>query len=151
MINSNIAANRGSSQYEFVRQSLTSRPKPCALAIWHHPLFTSGPNGPQTYMREMWQLLYENGVDVVINGHDHLYERFSRQDPDGRLDERGIRQFTVGTGGADLYRFVTVAPNSGARISTFGIFKITLRPDSYDWEFLETSGALGDNGFTACH
>lgn len=151
MLNSNIAAGRGSDQYEFVRETLQNRPFRCQMAIWHHPLFSSGPNGNHPSMRELFQLLHEHGVDVVVNAHDHFYERFSRQDADGRLDVRGIREFIVGTGGADLSPAVRVSPNSGIRISTFGVMRFTLRPDSYDWEFLETNGALGDNGFTACH
>ncbi|HYU80567.1 MAG TPA: metallophosphoesterase [Vicinamibacterales bacterium] len=150
MLNSNIAAGPTSAQYQFVRESL-SRPVRCQMAIWHHPVFTSGPNGPSGFMRDMYKLLDDNEVDVVVNGHDHLYERFSRQDADGRQDPLGIREFIVGTGGAQLYSFVTTAPNSTVRISTYGIMRFTLRPDAYDWDFLETSGALGDNGTTECH
>jgi hypothetical protein len=151
MLNSNIDVGRNSPQYRYVRESLQAGTFRCQMAMWHHPLFSSGPNGNTVKMRDIFQLLYENGVDVVVNSHDHVYERFSRQDADGRLDERGIRQFIVGTGGADLSPFVRTSPNSGQRISAFGVMRFTLRPDSYDWEFLETTGSLGDNGTTACH
>lgn len=151
MLDSNIDAGRGSAQYQFAEESLRPRRFRCQMAMWHHPLFTSGQNGSNPHMRAMYQLLDEYGVDVVVNAHDHLYERFSRQNADGRENPAGIRQFIVGTGGAPLYPFVRTAPNSAVRISRFGIMRFTLRPDSYDWEFLETSGALGDNGSTACH
>ena len=151
MLNSNVPAGRGTPQFEFARQTLESRPSKCQMAIWHHPLFSSSQNGPQLFMREMFELMQQNAVDVVVNGHDHVYERFSRQDATGRQDENGVRQFIVGTGGADLYPFVTAAPNSGARISAFGVIRFTLRPDTYEWEFIETTGAISDNGSTPCH
>ena len=151
MLNSNIDASPTSPQYQFVREALQDRQSRCQMAIWHHPLFSSGVNGSHPHMRPIFQLLFENRADVVVNAHEHLYERFSRQDADGRLNENGIRQFIVGTGGADLTRPVQSAPNSGRVLSTFGIMRFTLRADSYDWEFLETTGALGDNGSTPCH
>lgn len=152
MLNSNVPAGRGSMQYEFVRNSLMFAPSRCSAAMWHHPLFTSGPNGPNMHMRDMFALLYDHGVDVVINGHDHFYERFSRQDPVGRPDEeRGIRQFIVGTGGAALSRFVTMAPNSSSRVMNWGVLKLTLRPESYEWQFLEVNGGIPDMGSTPCH
>jgi 3',5'-cyclic AMP phosphodiesterase CpdA len=151
MVNSEIPAGIGSPQYDFVRDVLEGRPFRCQLVVWHRPLFSSGPNGPTPAMRDLWRLLDQHEVEVVVSGHDHLYERFSRQDADGRLDENGIRQFIVGTGGADLYGFARQAPNSGARISAHGILRFTLRPDAYDWEFLQVSGGIGDSGVTACH
>jgi hypothetical protein len=151
MLNSNIDTGPGSPQFQFVRESLQGRPFQCQMAMWHHPLFSSGPNGPHPHMRPIFELLQQNGVDVVVNAHDHLYERFSRQDADGRLNENGIRQFTVGTGGASLTRAVRATPNSSLVLSTFGVMRFALRPDSYEWEFLETGGTLGDNGSTPCH
>jgi Calcineurin-like phosphoesterase len=152
MINSNEPTDRNSPQYAFVRNALVARRPRCTLAIWHHPRFSSGPNGPQVFMQDMWELLYEHAADVVIAAHDHFYERFFRQDAIGQPDnERGIRQFIVGTGGGTLSPFIQVAPNSGQRVSAFGVLKITLQPDAYNWEFLETSGRIGDTGFTQCH
>ena len=85
-------------------------------------------------------------------GHDHLYERFGPQDADGRADAlRGIRQFTVGTGGAGVYEFVTQAPNSEARRRAFGVLKLTLDADRYEWQFIEVSGAVSDAGAGSCH
>lgn len=152
MLNSNTGVNVGSPQYEFVRAALQLQPGRCTAAIWHHPLFSSGPNGPNARMRDMFTLLYDHNVDVVINAHDHFYERFTRQDPSGRADsDRGIRQFTVGTGGAALSRFVMMSPNSAARVMNFGILKLELRPDSYEWQFLEVNGGIPDSGFSICH
>ena len=151
MLNSNIAAARGSPQWEFVRAQLERQQTPCTMAVWHHPLFSSGPNGPNVFMRDMWELLETGRVEVVLNGHDHLYERFARQTAGGAADPvNGIRQFTVGTGGAELYNFVRVSANSEERISRFGVARFVLRPAQLDWEFLGVDGAVGDRGLDTC-
>lgn len=151
MLDSNIAATRGSPQWEFARTELERQTTPCTMAVWHHPLFTSGPSGGTTSMRDMWELLEANRVEVVLNGHDHLYERFARQTSTGTADAvNGIRQFTVGTGGAELYRFVGRAANSEERIMKFGVIRFTLRPAQVDWAFLGTDGSVNDPGIDTC-
>lgn len=150
MIDSNVPANRGSPQYAFVQSELAAHPTRCAMAVWHHPLFTSGPNGNNLMMRDMWQLLQQSGVDVVVSAHDHLYERFGKQDVDGRSDAGGMRQFIAGTGGARLYDFVRASPNSQFRLSTHGVLRLTLNREDYAWAFLDTSGATVDSGSDGC-
>ena len=125
MLDSNVAASRGSPRDEFVRQELTTTRLPCTMAVFHHPLFTSGPNGPNIFMRDIWGLMDDNDADVVVAGHDHLYERFGKQDVDGRSDARGLRQFIAGTGGARLYDFHRVSPNSQARVKAHGVLRLT--------------------------
>jgi len=86
-----------------------------------------------------WQALYEHGAEIVLAGHDHVYERFAPQKPNGEPDpEGGVRQFVVGTGGAAHQRFAgPPAPNSEARNDdTFGVLKLTLHPTSYEWHFI---------------
>ena len=123
------------------------------MVYWHKPLFTSGPNGPNRDMREIWRVLYELDVDLVVNGHDHLYERFAPQDPDGRLDQaRGIRQIIVGTGGGALYTPITSAPNTEAIGIVYGVLKLTLGDGGYQWQFLPIPGTLfSDSGSGQCH
>jgi calcineurin-like phosphoesterase family protein len=146
-----VAVSAGSAQAAWLTADLATHKNRCTLAYWHHPLFTSGPNRPNTDMRDIWRILYSNGVDVILNGHDHLYERFAPQDPDGRLDVvRGIRQFTVGTGGAALYDVVALSANSERVIKQYGIMKLTLSSDRYDWDFIPLAGA-GDSGGLGCH
>jgi hypothetical protein len=102
-------------------------------------------------MREMFRILYNANVDLVLTGHDHLYERFAPQDADGRLDlVRGIREFVVGTGGVPLYDFQAVKPNSEVRLKAHGVMRLTLSSDRYQWDFLALSGG-GDSGSQACH
>lgn len=152
MLNSMLSTSPNSEQGEFVRQQLASRRPRCTLAVWHHPLYSSGPNRPSAQMRDLWVMLYESGAEVVVNGHDHLYERFGRQNPEGQLAVNGIRQFTAGTGGATLYQFAGIAANSDVRISRHGLLRLTLMPGSYRWEFLTVpGGAVEDSGTDTCH
>jgi hypothetical protein len=102
-------------------------------------------------MRDVWRLLYDAGAEVVLNGHEHLYERFAPQDPNGAADAaRGIRELIAGTGGAALYPPVTVQPNSERRVTAYGVLKLTLQADAYQWEFIPVSG-VGDSGSGTCH
>jgi acid phosphatase type 7 len=151
MLNSNVASTRGSPQWEFARAELERQRTPCTMAVWHHPLFTSGPSVGTTSMRDMWALLEANRAEVILTGHDHLYERFARQTSTGVADPTtGVRQFTVGTGGAELYEFVRAATNSEERIMKFGVIRLTLRPAQVDWEFLGVDGSIGDRGLDTC-
>jgi hypothetical protein len=151
-LNSNVDASPGSAQYEWLRSELTNTPSQCTLAYWHHPVFSSGQNGNYGHMREIWRLLQNAGVEVVLNGHDHLYERFAPQDADGRADPLGIRQFTVGTGGFALYRYRTTQANSEARDNqTWGVLKLTLNATRYSWQFVPVDGqSWTDSGFASC-
>jgi 3',5'-cyclic AMP phosphodiesterase CpdA len=153
-INSEISSAEGSAQLQWIRTQLQTNTRACTAAIWHRPLFTSGPNGDNRDMFDLWRLLYAFGVDVIINGHDHLYERFAKQDPDGRRDDvRGIRQFTVGTGGVPLYTAVRVKANSEVlETSTHGVLKLTLNGSSYHWEFVPVGDSgFRDSGSEGCH
>jgi 3',5'-cyclic AMP phosphodiesterase CpdA len=151
MLDSNVPVRQGSAQYEFVRTELEASRATCTAAVWHHPLFSSGPNGPNAFMRDIWSLMYRLNADVVIAGHDHLYERFGKQDVDGRSDVRGLRQFIVGTGGARLYDFHRVEANSQARIKLHGVLRLTLQPTSYQWAFIDATGVVADAGTDGCH
>jgi hypothetical protein len=150
-LNSNIDVGEGSAQGRWLQDDLATNPSKCTIAYWHHPLFSSGQNGDNPAMRAFWRILYAAGVDVVVAAHDHLYERFAPQDSDGRFDPiQGIRQFIAGTGGAALYNFVSVRANSEKRISAFGVLKLTLESDRYDWEFIPVGGER-DRGSDVCH
>jgi calcineurin-like phosphoesterase family protein len=152
VLNSNVAANVGSAQYEWLKADLAAAPSACTIALWHHPLFSSGLNGNSPQMRDSWRLLYSAGADLVLNGHDHDYERFAPQDADGRADPRGIREFVVGTGGASLYDRVSPKPNAEAwENRTFGVLQLTLKATGYDWRFVPIDGqSYTDAGSGAC-
>jgi len=152
-LDSNIAISAGSPQLRWLARDLNEAQTECTLAYFHHPLFSSGPNGPTPAVQDLWRVLHSYGVDVVVCGHDHLYERFRLQNPDGQLDSAGgIRQFVVGTGGAPLYQAVRPAANSDVRASVHGVLKLTLRYGAYDWEFVPVAGqSFRDSGTGACH
>ena len=146
----------GSMEEQWLRQDLASHPSPCTLAYWHHPLFSSGAgHGNDPEVRPFWQDLYAAHADIVINGHDHDYERFAPQNPDGRLDfTQGIREFVVGTGGKNTHRtFGEIQPYSEVRnADTFGVLKLTLRSGRYEWQFIPEAGkTFADSGSGVCH
>ncbi len=145
----------GSPQEVWLRADLAAHPAACTLAFWHHPRFSSGVHGEMASMSAFWRALYDYGADVVLNGHDHDYERFAPQTPDGAADPtRGIREFVVGTGGKGFRQFPSgPAPNSETRqADTFGVLKLILRPTGYDWQFVPEAGrTFTDVGVASCH
>lgn len=152
-LNSQVDASMGSAQVAWLRAELAAHQTRCTLAYFHEPLFGSGTNGSDPRMRDVWRVLYLAGVDVVLSGHNHSYERFAEQDPDGRVDPaRGIREFVVGTGGAPLTGFPGVQANSEARNSAWGVLKLTLRSNQYRWDFVPVAGqSFTDSGVAYCH
>ena len=142
-----------SAQGRWLRRDLAESDASCTLAVIHHPRFSSGEHGDTPAMDAFWRPLYDAGVDVVVSGHDHDYERFAPQDPEGRLDvARGIREFVVGTGGAPLRDFARVAPNSELRVLVgHGVIAFTLHDGSYEWEFIVADSDFRDYGVSPCH
>lgn len=150
-LNSNVPIGEGSAQFQWLRTQLAGDKHKCAAAYWHHPRFSSGRSGNNSWMGPVWRLLDEAGVDLVLSGHDHSYERFAPQDADGHYHPQGVRQFVVGTGGAYLYEFPNVRANSEARGLDHGVLKLSLRGDGYDWEFLPVAGkTFRDFGSAQC-
>ena len=152
-LNSEVGIDAGSAQLVWLRNELSSNPAACALAYFHKPLFSSGFHGNQSQMREMWRVLYEFGVDVVVAAHEHNYERFAPQDFIGRFDSvRGIRQFIVGTGGTALRAVGPPRPNSEVHGSSWGVLVLTLEDSRYRWEFVPAeAGGFQDAGVGQCH
>jgi hypothetical protein len=145
--------DRDSPQGEWLAQDLAANATACTLAFWHHPRFNSGDHhGSDDDLADFWAILDEHDADVILSGHEHLYERFGLQDADGDADPDGIRQFTVGMGGRSHYEFGTPLPNSQKRNGdTYGVLKLTLRPTGYDWEFVPVEGAsFSDTGSDDC-
>ncbi len=144
-----------SPMVRWLKNDLAANPTGCTLAYFHHPLFSSGrAHGDAGKMRPTWDALYAAGAEVVVNGHDHAYERFAPQRPDGTRDgKRGIREFVVGTGGSENYPFGEIEPNSQVRnTGTNGVLKLTLKAGSYEWKFVPVlSETFTDSGSGACH
>ena len=141
-------------QLAWLRADLASSPSVCVLAYWHHPRFSSGQHGDATSVAPFWRTLYAAGADVVLSAHDHDYERFAPQTPDGEADPaRGIREFVVGTGGAALRPFAVVKPNSEVRRVAHGVLRLILAAGSYGWTFIaaDGTGRALDAGEGRCH
>jgi acid phosphatase type 7 len=154
VLNSVIAVGAGSEQEQWLRADLAAHPVPCTLAYWHYPRFSSGiVHGSDPSMQPLWQALYDYGADVVLNGHEHNYERFALQNPAGVADpSRGIRQFVIGSGGRSHYAFGIPIANSEVRNeNSYGVLKLTLHPNGYDWEFIPEAGkTFTDSGSGTC-
>jgi 3',5'-cyclic AMP phosphodiesterase CpdA len=144
-----------SPQVTWLKADLAANPHACVMAVWHEPRFSSGPHGDALYVRPLLRVLSKAGAELVVNGHDHLYERFAPATPNGVPDPaRGIRQFIVGTGGKTLYA-PTTAPDPHSEVrdwSTLGVLKLTLDEGAYAWEFLPVAeGGFTDRGAGICH
>jgi acid phosphatase type 7 len=145
-----------SPEGQWLKRDLEQHPTACTLAYWHIPLFSSGgKHGNDPGMKPLWDALYHAGAEVVLNGHDHDYERFAPQDPDGKPDpNHGIREFVVGSGGKNSHRTMgKPKPNSEVRNDdTFGVLKLTLHSNGYDWQFVPEAGkTFTDTGSGTCH
>ncbi len=159
VLNSDSGVTSASSnQLTWLQSDLVGRTNQCVLALWHRPLFTSGSSGgASTKVRRLWQVLENAGAEVVINGHDHLYERFAPQDSLGNATSTGIREFIVGTGGGESHsNYVNSPANveaSDAGNPSRGVLRLTLYPNAYRWEFLAAQGfgTYADGGSGTCH
>jgi acid phosphatase type 7 len=156
-LNSNCGSAGGcgatSPQGVWLANDLNAHPSACILAFWHIPLFSSGGRANNNSLA-FWQILYAHHADVILSAHDHIYERFAPQTPQGTLDAtNGIREFIVGTGGANHTSLSTIAANSEVRnTDTFGVMELTLHPTSYDWQFVPEAGkTFTDSGSQTCH
>jgi hypothetical protein len=158
VLNSNCkyvgGCDSGSPQDRWLQADLSAHQALCTLAYWHHPRFSSGNYKNDTMMQPIWETLYANGVDVVMSGHDHNYQRYALLAPDGSPDPlHGIRQFVVGTGGKNHYKIKNPPPTlQKYNDNTSGVLKLTLKSDSYEWDFIPIEGGkFQDPGRDKCH
>jgi hypothetical protein len=146
---------RRSAQGRWLRNDLANNPSRCTLAYFHRPLYSTGTNvaGPQ--VKAFWRMLHDRKADVIVNGHAHRYERFAPMTPGGTRSANGIRQIVAGTGGAGGGGEISYgdAPNlQRVKTDVYGVLKLTLKSDSYEWKFVRAAGkAFTDSGTTSCH
>ena len=141
-----------SPQYQWLEADLAAHPAACTLAFWHHPLQSSGKQGGTEAVRWFWQALYASGADVILNGHDHHYERYAPLNVVGGYDpEQGLRQFIVGTGGAGLWGWREPGPQVSGRVIDYGVLRLALTESGYAWQFIAADGSIADYGEAECH
>jgi hypothetical protein len=148
VLNSNCrpagGCRQGSPQWRWLRSELAAHHSRCTLAYWHHPRWSSGLHGSDRTMADLWNLLATAHADIVLAAHDHDYERFDPID--------GVRSFVVGTGGRSHYPVLGRLPKSRTlNWTTWGVLRLTLRANGYDWRFLPVAGqSYVDAGSGAC-
>src|SRR5215211_7573527 len=142
----------GSTQEQWLKADLAANPTMCTLVYFHHPRFSSGQHGNNTSYDIFWKDLYASGVELVLVGHDHIYERYAPQSPGAAADPKGIQQFVVGTGGKNHTTIVSIQPNSVTRnTDTYGFLKLSLHATSYNWQFVPEPGkTFTDSGTRNC-
>lgn len=153
VLNSNCwveSCQRGSAQIRWLEKVLASHPAACTLAAWHHPRWSSGEHGDDASVAPFLRVLGRSGVDIILNGHDHHYERFRPRSASGTADPHGFRQFIVGTGGAEIYGIGAAAPLSEVRRDVFGVLALTLEGQGYSWAFETIAGETADRGSGSC-
>src|SRR2546427_334427 len=153
-LNDQISMVAGSPQEQWLRTELANNTKKCTLAYWHRPRFNSSGTNNLAAVKPLWDALYAYSADVVVNAHSQVYERFAPQSPTAVADPaKGMRQFTVGTGGLNLDNFGAPRPNSEVRSSgAYGVLLLTLDTLNYSWQFIPIAGqTFTDAGSTACH
>lgn len=149
-LNSNIDASAASVQAQWLKQELATA-QPCVAAAWHHARFTSAPDGDNTTMTALWDILDQAKADVVLQGHEHQYERFAPMTADGTLSATGgMRSFVVGTGGAETYAHAGVRAGSEKQLETFGVMRLSLSAGNAKWRFIDVDNAVLDEGAFDC-
>lgn len=144
----------GSAELRWLLDDLAAHPSRCSLAYWHHPRYSSGEHGNNASMDAIWDALYRNGVELVLAGHDHSYERFAAVNASGNLAPgKGITSFVVGTGGREFYEFRDILPTSRAHVSgVAGVLLLTLTPEGWSSRFVAVPGGdFTDTAEGTCH
>jgi hypothetical protein len=152
VLNSNAPRHEGSKQEVWLRDDLAASTRPCTMAVFHHPRFNVGLHGPDVSVKPLFQALQDFRADLIVNGHDHNYQRWAPMTASGVRDGvHGIRQFVVGTGGRALYPIAGSPDVQSASADTWGVLKLRLAADAYHWQFLPVAGGtFTDSGTATC-
>lgn len=152
-LDSDLPMSAGSAQLRWLKADLAANRRRCVAAYWHHPRFSSGRHGSDPVSDAAWRALYRARADLVLSGHDHSYERYAPQNPSGEADAAGIRQITVGTGGASAYGFKTRKAGSVRRMTgVFAVLALALADGRYSGRLIRADGAVLDSfGPLPCH
>jgi chitodextrinase len=151
---SRIGVDVNSAQYAWLAQDLAANSNMCTIVYYHHPLFNIGPEGPTTSMSDIWSLMAQYGVSVVLNGHDHDYQRWVPLDGNGNPSPTGITEFVAGGAGHGLQTIAgsdyRVAFSDDLNPEAFGVLKMILNPAGVNYEYINSSGVTLDSGVVSC-
>ena len=157
-LNSNSAfmpVNPLSAQYKWLQQDLAANAGVCTIAYYHHPIYNIGPEGSKTSMSDIWNLLAQNGVEIVLNGHDHTYQRWVPLNGSGLPDPNGITEFVAGASGHGLQTITKTDSRVAFSIFTnptaFGVLLLQLNPDGAHFSYRSSSGSVLDSGAIPCN
>jgi hypothetical protein len=147
-----VGCEAGTRQYSWLRRDLARSSADCTLAYWHHPRWSSGGSGSNPQMTPFVRLLWRAHAEVLLSGHEHNYERFAPQSPEGGRRPRGVAQFVVGTGGKSLGSIDHAEDNSLVREDeSYGVLRMVLHPHSYEFAFRSVLGSnFRDAGARRC-
>jgi hypothetical protein len=146
----------GSPEYNWLANDLSADQSACTLAFWHHPLYNIGKESPAIHMQDIWSLAVQNNVDIVLNGHDHDYQRWTPLDANGLPSAGGVTQFVVGTGGHGIQTFlasdsrVAAGFDSSTNPAPFGALRLKLYTGHAVYEYITITGAVLDSGTITC-
>jgi chitodextrinase len=140
----------GTPQYQWLVDDLAANTQPCTLVYYHQPLYNIGQEGSSSYLAPIWSLLAQHGVDLVLNGHDHTYQRWQPLDGGGNPSPAGVTEIIVGTGGHALGSFVTSDSRVAASSTEFGALRLDLNGGGATYQFVTTQGQTRDSGSIAC-
>lgn len=152
-VDSTCSQARCAAEASWLSGDLAAHLTACSIVFYHHPRWSSGVQGGLVQRDLFWRAAVAAGADIILNGHDHDYERFAPMDADGAASAVGVREFVVGTGGYNHLPLPTIQPNSEVRNGeTFGVLKLTLHADTYEWQFIPIAGqTFTDRGTGSCH
>jgi 3',5'-cyclic AMP phosphodiesterase CpdA len=151
-LNSNCSAIKCSTEYKWLKKDLEAKPHRCSIFTMHHPRFSSGSeHGSNKSMSGFFSLAQTHGVEMVLAGHDHDYERFKRMRANGTVDKSGVMSFVSGAGGRSAYKFGRIQNGSAYRLSRhFGVLRLALRPHRFNFSFRDVDGTTRDRGMRTC-
>ena len=140
----------GTAQYEWLVNDLQNNTQPCTLVYYHQPLYNIGEEGGSTYLAPIWSLLAQHSVDLVVNGHDHTYQRWQPLDGSGNPSSTGVTEIIAGTGGHALGSFITSDSRVAASATEFGALRLDLNSGGAAYQFVNTQGQTRDSGTVSC-
>jgi fibronectin type 3 domain-containing protein len=152
-LDANVAFNQtapGTAQYQWLVSDLEANTQPCTLVYYHQPLYNIGEEGSSGYLTSIWSLLAQHSVDLVVNGHDHTYQRWQPLDGAGNPSPAGVTEIIAGTGGHALGSFITTDSRVVASATEFGALRLDLNSGGATFQFANTQGQVRDSGSVSC-